>query len=204
MITLYNNKMHTNWRDCVGWLNHNLPMTTNSNEACKFYDISLSQLTGYYENPQYDGFISSIESMLQADPHFILGHCFKLAVNILGSDHSLNNQELISENILVLKNKAISHSQLTRREQMHVRAVQLMHRGSLGDACDFYEQILLEHPTDMMAIKFSQSCYFYMGESAQMRDSVARVMPLWKKEIPLQSYLYGECTIVNHIKHIPC
>lgn len=164
-------------------------MSTTSNEACKLFDVTLSQLTGYYENQQFNGLMSSIKSMLAADPNFILGQCLQLGTEMLGSDHLLNNYDLYGHSS-VLHSKA-SELNVTRREQLHVRAIQLMYKGSLMSACDFYEQILLENPTDMMALKMSQSCYFYMGESCRMRDSVARVMPFWNKTTPLQNYLYG-------------
>jgi hypothetical protein len=181
--------MHSNWRDCVAWRDENLPMSTTSNEACKLFDVTLSQLTGYYENKQFNGLAASIQSMLAADPDFILGQCLQLGTELLGSDHLLNNSDLYGHS-LVLHSKA-SELNVTRREKLHVRAIQQMYRGALMDACECYEQILLESPTDMMALKFSQSCYFYMGESCRMRDSVARVMPFWNAATPMQNYLYG-------------
>ena len=48
-----------------------------------------------------------------------------------------------------------------------------------------WEEILVDHPTDLLAIKFSHDAYFYLGMQAQMRDSIARVMPYWKPTAPL-------------------
>lgn len=48
-----------------------------------------------------------------------------------------------------------------------------------------WEDILVDHPTDMLALKFSHDSYFYMGAQVAMRDSVARVLPYWKPHIPL-------------------
>ena len=52
-----------------------------------------------------------------------------------------------------------------------------------------WENILLEHPTDMLAVKFSHDSYFYLGQGPQMRDSIARVLPHWKPTVPLYRYL---------------
>jgi tetratricopeptide (TPR) repeat protein len=54
-----------------------------------------------------------------------------------------------------------------------------------------WEEILLENPTDLLALKFAHDTYFYLGCQQQMRDSIARVLPFWKADIPLYSYLYG-------------
>ena len=57
------------------------------------------------------------------------------------------------------------------------------------EACSVWEDILVEHPTDMLAIKFSHDCYFYLAHQPQMRDSIARVMPRWKDTMPLYSWV---------------
>ena len=46
----------------------------------------------------------------------------------------------------------------------------------------------MEHPTDLLALKFAHDGYFYMGAQSQLRDSVARVLPHWKPHIPLYRY----------------
>ncbi|KAB0396621.1 hypothetical protein E2I00_020150, partial [Balaenoptera physalus] len=62
---------------------------------------------------------------------------------------------------------------------------------NLPKACELWEQILQDHPTDMLALKFSHDAYFYLGYQEQMRDSVARIYPFWTPEIPLSSYVKG-------------
>lgn len=52
-------------------------------------------------------------------------------------------------------------------------------------ACELWEQILRDHPTDMLALKFSHDAYFYLGYQEQMRDSAARVYPFWTPGVPL-------------------
>ena len=52
-------------------------------------------------------------------------------------------------------------------------------------ALDIWEDILTLYPTDVTALKFAQDSYFDIGYQAQMRDSVARVLPSWDKTIPL-------------------
>uniref|UniRef100_G1NXE9 Tetratricopeptide repeat protein 38 n=2 Tax=Myotis lucifugus TaxID=59463 RepID=G1NXE9_MYOLU len=59
------------------------------------------------------------------------------------------------------------------------------------EACERWEQILRDHPTDMLALKFSHDAYFYLGYQEQMRDSAARVYPFWTPSVPLSSYVKG-------------
>jgi hypothetical protein len=60
----------SNWRDCYEWKKEGLQMNTTSNEAAKLYDITLSQLVGWYENLQYGGVEISVKNMLKIDPNF--------------------------------------------------------------------------------------------------------------------------------------
>ena len=65
------------------------------------------------------------------------------------------------------------------------------------NACLIWEQILTDHPTDMFALKMAHDTYFYFGLQAQMRDSVASVMPSWKRDTPL--YRYASITMATII-----
>lgn len=56
-------------------------------------------------------------------------------------------------------------------------------------ACALWEQILQDHPTDMLALRFSHDAYFYLGYQDQMRDSVARIYPFWSPDVPLSRYV---------------
>ena len=57
-----------------------------------------------------------------------------------------------------------------------------------AQACQTWEDILIENPTDMFALKMAHDSYFYLGYQAQIRDSIARVLPRWKENIPLYGW----------------
>jgi hypothetical protein len=61
----------------------------------------------------------------------------------------------------------------------------------LDKACCTWEKILLEHPHDILAIKLAQDGYFHLGQSAKMRDCIARILPHWKTSMPHYGYLLG-------------
>ena len=185
--------MHAHFRDCDAWRHEKLPISTTSNEAAKLYDASVSQLVGWYENPQYNGLASTLKTMLEADPYFVLGKCLKLGIELLGSNELLVNSESHKRVDDFVRHAAdlMSNSQLTQREYMHVKAVEQIQKGNLPHACNFWENILIEHPTDIMAIKMAHTSYFYMGHKRELRDSIARVIPEWDKSTPLYGYLHG-------------
>ncbi|KAK2121812.1 Tetratricopeptide repeat protein 38 [Saguinus oedipus] len=118
-----------------------------------------------------------------------MGHVISNGLVLIGTGSSV---KLDKELDLAVKTMAeISRTQpLTRREQLHVSAVETFAKGNFPKACELWEQILQDHPTDMLALKFSHDAYFYLGYQEQMRDSVARIYPFWTPDIPLSSSIF--------------
>ncbi|XP_007250563.3 tetratricopeptide repeat protein 38 [Astyanax mexicanus] len=178
------------FRDCKAWEAEGLPLSTTSNEACKLYDAILNQYVTWRNDETLGGIEGCIEAVQAADPNFVMGHVIGTGLELVGTGSSvLRNEKLAGA---VKRTLDLAKSQdLTPREKLHVKAVDLFSRGALDKACDVWEDILVEHPTDMLALKFSHDGFFYLGEQVQMRDSVARVLPHWKPHMPLYSYLKG-------------
>ena len=47
----------------------------------------------------------------------------------------------------------------------------------------------MDHPRDLLALKFAHDNYFFLGLGPQMRDSIARVWSKWNKSVPLYGYV---------------
>nr|XP_006633848.1 PREDICTED: tetratricopeptide repeat protein 38 isoform X1 [Lepisosteus oculatus] len=177
-------------RDCKAWQSEGLPLSTTSNEACKFYDATLSQYVGWRNDQTLGGIEGCLSKIHAADPNFVMGHVIGTGLELIGTGRSVLLDEKLAS--AVRKMVELSKSQpLTERERLHVSAVEMFSKGSFPKACLFWEEILMDHPTDMLALKFGHDTYFYMGHQAQMRDSVARVLPHWKPHMPHYSYLKG-------------
>jgi len=68
----------------------------------------------------------------------------------------------------------------------------LLGQGRNKDACDIWESILVDSPTDLLAVKFLQDRYLFMGDcKTRMKDAIERVMPHWMHHLPLYGYLVG-------------
>jgi tetratricopeptide (TPR) repeat protein len=75
------------------------------------------------------------------------------------------------------------------REQMHVLGLDAWSKGDLRGAARIYESILLDHPRDFLALKLANFFHFYMGDSKNVRDSVARVLHAWTPSVPFYGYV---------------
>jgi len=58
-------------------------------------------------------------------------------------------------------------------------------------ACDTWEEILYNYPTDAFVARLLQNGYYFLGDNERMRDSIARVLPQWSSSHPLYGYLLG-------------
>jgi len=77
------------------------------------------------------------------------------------------------------------------RERLHAAALAAWQAGDLKRAANHLEDILLEYPQDIMALKLAHYLHFYMGDVAAHRDSVARVMPAWTPALPGYASVLG-------------
>uniref|UniRef100_G1SD60 Tetratricopeptide repeat protein 38 n=1 Tax=Oryctolagus cuniculus TaxID=9986 RepID=G1SD60_RABIT len=149
-------------RTCA-WKDAGLPLSTTSNEACKLFDATLTQYVTWTNDKSLGGIEGCLARLRAADPNFAMGHAISAELD------------------LAVK---------TMREQLHVSALLLAFR-NFPKACALWEQILQDHPTDLLALRFSHDAYFYLGYQDQMRDSVARIYPFWSPDVPLSSYVKG-------------
>nr|XP_004568331.1 tetratricopeptide repeat protein 38 [Maylandia zebra] len=180
----------SSFRDCQAWRAEGLTLSTSSNEACKMYDAILTQYVKWRNDDSLGGIEGCISAVQAADPNFVMGHVISTGLELVATTSSTRLDERLSS--AVRRTVELANSQdITSRERLHVQAMELFSHGNFPKACEAWEDILLDHPTDMLALKFAHDAYFYMGAQMQMRDSVARVLPHWKPHMPLSSYLNG-------------
>ncbi|KAM4553569.1 tetratricopeptide repeat protein 38 [Fundulus diaphanus] len=183
--------MGSSFRDCQAWKDEALPLTTSSNEACKLYDAILTQYVKWRNDDTLGGIEGCMSAIQTADPNFVMGHVISTGLELVATTSSPRLDGRLAG--AVKRTVELANSQdISPREKLHVKAVELFSHGNFPKACEVWEDILLDHPTDMLALKFAHDSYFYMGAQVPMRDSVARVLPHWKPHMPLFSYLKGQ------------
>ncbi|KAJ6647271.1 Tetratricopeptide repeat protein 38 [Pseudolycoriella hygida] len=184
--------MRDKFRGVLEWLNEGIPLNTQSNEAAKLYDATITQYVGLYDDVHVNGISGSLNKMLEEDPNFIAGKALKYGLEIMSTAETTRINKQLANNVNDLVAEVASNTNASFRDRKHVEAVFNWSRGDLIQAAQSLEDVLVEHPTDILAIKMVTDTYFFLGKQRQLRDSVARVLPLWSsKDIPLKSYLHG-------------
>uniref|UniRef100_A0A8C8M567 Tetratricopeptide repeat protein 38 n=1 Tax=Oncorhynchus tshawytscha TaxID=74940 RepID=A0A8C8M567_ONCTS len=181
----------SSFRDCQAWRAEGLPLSTSSNEACKMYDAILTQYVTWRNDENLGGVEGCMSAVKSADPDFVMGHVISTGMELVGTGSSVLLNERLASAVKRTVELGQIQQDITTRERLHVRAMEHFSKGNFPKACDVWEEILVEHPTDLLALKFAHDGFFYLGAQIQMRDSVARVLPHWKPHMPLYSYLKG-------------
>ena len=116
-----------------------------------------------------------LKAVFKADPEMPMAHCLKGYFFQLFANPALDAK---ADQSLAAAEKSAARG-ASERERMHIAALAAWRKGDLRRATDLWEEILVEHPLDILALKLGHYTHFYLGDAAELRDSVARVLPRW-------------------------
>ncbi|MGE3149104.1 MAG: tetratricopeptide repeat protein, partial [Pseudorhodoplanes sp.] len=123
---------------------------------------------------------------VEKDEQFSLGH------SAIASLYLLNGFRGDNPAVTSALDKAAAVKAVTAREKRHLEAARAWAEGGIVRATDIWEDILLDHPHDALALRFAHDSYFYLGHSLSIRDSIARVMPAWDEARPHYGFVLGQ------------
>ncbi|MDE2274963.1 MAG: tetratricopeptide repeat protein, partial [Burkholderiales bacterium] len=70
-------------------------------------------------------------------------------------------------------------------ERAHLAAVQRLAEGRWQAACRTWDELLLDHPRDALALQWVQLWDFHRGDATGLRQRPARALPAWDEADPL-------------------
>uniref|UniRef100_A0AC35U6I9 Tetratricopeptide repeat protein 38 n=1 Tax=Rhabditophanes sp. KR3021 TaxID=114890 RepID=A0AC35U6I9_9BILA len=175
-------------KDLQGWKDEGLEISMVSNETAKLFDSTVRQLVSYRDCDSMGGFLVTLNKTLENEPNAVMPRAFNLGIHALGTGLSVDDHEY-GDKIESLLSDAKKFG--NKRELLHANAVKAIATGNSKQALVYYEQILAEHPTDLMALKFSQNAYLFTGNSYGIRDSVGRVVNHYSNQDPMYPFVLG-------------
>ena len=128
-----------------------------------------------------------LTALLDADPTCVLGHCLDGYLSMLASRRSTVGAASQSLELA----RAAARGSLTSREGLHLDALDAWTRGDMRRAADVWDDLLRNHPRDVVALKVSQFVLSYLGESARMRATVERSIGAWDAAMPGYGFVLG-------------
>jgi len=129
--------------------------------------------------------MKNLEAAIEADSGFALPHAIKgLLIE------SLKKPELHHVALNELEAAKNARPPSTPREQHYIAALEAALAGQVPTAVTHYQQILIDHPHDLFALRLAQSELFWIGEVGWMRDLSESVASHWNVDVPgYSSYL---------------
>ncbi|CAF1052469.1 unnamed protein product [Rotaria sordida] len=177
------------WRDVKTLHNDGIPIDTTSNETAKLFDATVTQYVGWYNDKQLGGIKASLSRLLDSDPNCASSRILAAAIGMFSTSHP---SVLVHAQVVEALGDTVISSD--RYINLHTQALIDWSLGYRSRATDTWETILLSYPFDIMTLKFALDTYVHLGNQNMLRDSVARVLPIWESSSPhrpLKSYLYG-------------
>lgn len=129
-----------------------------------------------------------IKALTESDPDMPMARCAKgyLAKLIGSTNHSARAKVISSE-----MGEILNQTGANDRERAHAAALAHWCAGDLEKATGVWEGILLDHPLDGLALRLAHFTHFYSGDPRRMRDSMARILPLWSRDHRDYGFLLG-------------
>jgi tetratricopeptide (TPR) repeat protein len=153
------------------------PLATSSTAARDAAEQALWRMLSFYDVP-----LADLDAASEADPGWALPHIMRA-----GFLASLTEAPLLDE--------AQAHLDRARdlaqgeRERLHLAAVAQLLDGRWPAAVALWDQWLIEHPRDALALQWAQLWDFYRGDAAGLRQRPARALPEWDESDPLHPYV---------------
>ena len=155
--------------------------TVASQHALDLYEKALVQLQSYKGDP-----VETIDAAIEEDPGFVMAHCLRAHCGSAMADGEFTDhlRESLEGAQAAVKNG-------NDREKGHVAAIQAWLDGNFKHSVDVLESVLIKHPKDILALQIAHLSDFYLGDSHNLRDRVARVLSQYDEDTPGYGYALG-------------
>ncbi len=129
-----------------------------------------------------------LKEISEVDPDMPMARCAKgYLAKLFGSSNHSARADKISTDLI----EHIKSVNANERERQHAEALVAWCAGDLEKTTRIWESILLEYPQDGLALRLAHFTHFYSGDGRRMRDSMARVLPLWSEDHRDYGFLLG-------------
>jgi tetratricopeptide (TPR) repeat protein len=152
-----------------------------SSESAAAFDRAIADYYGLTGDP-----VGILKQALARDPDFALGGVAIAALFMIGGFRG-DHPEVVDA--LSAAEPAVRRA--SERERGHLAAANAWAEGKSAQAILRWESILVDHPTDALALRLAQDAYYFLGRSLAIRDCAARVLPAWDRDNPLRGFVLG-------------
>ncbi len=151
-----------------------LPLSTDSETAATLFDRAVEHYLKFHADT-----MAVLHEALAADPAFVMAHVCKVYL-LLSASNPANAAAIAAS----LAKAEAGAAQATPREQMHLAACTAWAHGALDQSFRIWRQLLDAHPTDLLAVRISDTTWFRHGQTQAVLAQANRLAPAWSPELP--------------------
>ncbi len=155
------------------------PSACRSRAAHAAAEQALWRMMTFYDPP-----LADLDTAIAEAPGWALPHVMKAGFLL-----SLTEPSLLAEASVHLDQARTRAADAAPRERAHLEAVQQLLEGRWHQACRIWDELLIEHPRDALALQWAQLWDFYRGDAAGLRQRPARALPEWDEADPLYPHV---------------
>jgi hypothetical protein len=154
---------------------------TASHEAADRVETALWRMMSFFDTP-----LADLEAARAADAGWALPLVMHAGflLGLTEPAHEAQALRLLEEAESLL-------SGATSRERAHFEAQRAVAEGRWQQACRIWDELLLEHPRDALALQWACLWDFYRGDANGLRQRPARALPEWSESDPLFPCVLG-------------
>lgn len=148
-------------------------------EGLTHYEQAVTAFQLYRGDP-----MASLEQAIAAAPRFAMAHILQAHLLALATEPDCAT---MAQDVL----QRLRQLPLNEREASHAAVIGKVLQGEWTEAGLAMDRHHMEHPYDIVALQAGQLIDFYRANARNLRDRIARVLPLWSPEMPGYSILLG-------------
>ncbi|HEY4040314.1 MAG TPA: hypothetical protein VGM32_00550 [Rhodopila sp.] len=151
-----------------------LELSTDSTEAAASFDRAVEHYLKYHVDA-----MPWVDQALASDPAFVMAHCAKGYLMLAGANPA--HRPAIAASLAAAE---AASAAATRRERRHIAALSAWQRGALGEAFAIWRVLLDDDPTDLLAVRISDTTHFRFGHTQTVLEQADRLAPAWAPDLP--------------------
>jgi tetratricopeptide (TPR) repeat protein len=155
------------------------PCSTSHAAARDAAEQALWRMMAFYDTP-----LADLDRAMAEDPGWVLPHIMKAGFLLSLTEATLRQE---AQAHLTQAGALIRHA--TPREKAHLEAVQMVQEGRWQMACRVWDELLVDHPRDALALQWAHLWDFYRGDAIGLRQRPARALPEWDRADPLYPHV---------------
>ncbi|MDF1721328.1 MAG: tetratricopeptide repeat protein [Minwuia sp.] len=157
------------------------PVTASGDDAVTALDRTIMAYLGFRLDTG-----NHLKDALKADPEMPLALIYSGFFFLLFCHPKMHAKGLAARDHAAM---VVAATDVSSRERQCMAALDAWADGDWHRAAAAFENILLDHPLDAMALRLSHYLHFYLDGGRAMRLSSARVLPFWTMDQPGAGYV---------------